>query len=72
MPCTHGYPATRLNVQWLRRANKLSQEELSHRAKSHRTYLSGVERGVRNPSIKVLERIARALGSDVEELVRRK
>jgi transcriptional regulator with XRE-family HTH domain len=61
-----------LNVQRLRRASKLSQEELSHRAKIHQTYLSGVERGVRNPSIKVLERIARALGADVEDLVRRK
>jgi transcriptional regulator with XRE-family HTH domain len=61
-----------LNVQRLRRAGKLSQEELAHRAKIHQTYLSGVERGVRNPSIKVLERVAHALGTDVEELVRRK
>jgi Helix-turn-helix len=39
--------------------------------KIHQTYLSGVERGVRNPSIKVLERIARALGADIEDLRRR-
>jgi transcriptional regulator with XRE-family HTH domain len=61
-----------LNLQRLRRARKLSQEELAHRSDVHQTYLSGVERGVRNPSIKVLERIAKALSADVEDLVRRR
>ena len=60
-----------LSVQRLRRAKQLSQEELAHRAKIHQTYLSGVEGGKRNPSIMVLERIARALGADVEDLTRR-
>jgi transcriptional regulator with XRE-family HTH domain len=60
-----------LNVQRLRRAKQLSQEELAHRAKIHQTYLSGVEGGKRSPSIMVLERIARALGADVEDLTRR-
>ena len=61
-----------LNVQRLRRAKDLSQEELSARANVHQTYLSGVERGVRNPSVMVLERIAKALGADVEDLVKRR
>jgi transcriptional regulator with XRE-family HTH domain len=60
-----------INVQRFRRARQLSQEELAHRAKIHQTYLSGVEGGKRNPSIMVLERIARALGADVEDLTRR-
>lgn len=61
-----------LNVQRLRRDKGLSQEELAERADMHQTYLSGVERGVRNASILVLARIAKALGVDVEELVRRR
>ena len=61
-----------LNVQELRRAKKLSQEELADRAKIHQTYLSGVETGKRNPSLLVLERLAAALGVDPEELVRRR
>ena len=61
-----------LNVQELRRAKRLSQEELADLCKIHQTYLSGVETGKRNPSLLVLERIAAALGVDPEELVRRR
>lgn len=39
----------------------LSQEELGYRAKLDRTYISGVERGVRNPTVGSLRRIADAL-----------
>jgi transcriptional regulator with XRE-family HTH domain len=56
------------NVQRIRRANGLSQEELSHRSDIHQTYLSGVESGKRNPSALVLARIAEGLGVDVSEL----
>jgi transcriptional regulator with XRE-family HTH domain len=61
-----------LNIQELRRAKKLSQEELADMSKVHQTYLSGVETGKRNASLLVLERIAAALGVDPEELVRRR
>lgn len=47
---------------------RLSQEELAERAQMDRTYVSGVERGVRNPSLDVMQRIARALGSDLDVL----
>ncbi len=60
------------NVQGLRRDQGLSQEELAHRADVHQTYLSGVERGRRNPSVLVLARIAEALGADVEDLTRKR
>jgi transcriptional regulator with XRE-family HTH domain len=59
-----------LNVQRLRRQNGLSQEELADRAAIHQTYLSGVEQGKRNPTITVLQRLAEALGADIEDLVR--
>lgn len=45
---------------------RLSQEELADRAGIDRTYISGVERGVRNPSLMVMQRIASALGSDLD------
>jgi transcriptional regulator with XRE-family HTH domain len=61
-----------LNIQRLRRAARLSQEELAHRADIHQTYLSGVEGGKRNPSVLVLQRIAVALKVDVEDLFRRR
>jgi transcriptional regulator with XRE-family HTH domain len=57
-----------LNLQDLRRERGLSQEEVAHRANVHPTYLSGVERGRRNPSILVLDRLARALDADVSDL----
>jgi transcriptional regulator with XRE-family HTH domain len=61
-----------LNLQKLRRERGLSQEELADRANIHQTYLSGVERGKRNPTITVLQRIAVALGADIEDLVKRR
>lgn len=35
----------------------------------HRTYISGVERGVRNPTILVLDQIADALGTSASQLL---
>ena len=49
------------NMQRLRRERGWSQEELADRSGLHRTYISGVERGVRNPTLTVLDRIAAAL-----------
>lgn len=60
-----------VNIQRLRRAAELSQEELGARASVHQTYLSQVEGGKRNPSIDVLERIAKALKADISELFQR-
>lgn len=60
-----------LNLQQARRERGLSQEELAHRANVHQTYLSGIERGRRNPTVTVLHKIAAALDLDIEDLVRR-
>jgi transcriptional regulator with XRE-family HTH domain len=50
-----------VNVKRAREAKGWSQEELAHQAELHRTYISGVERGVRNPTVTVLDKIAGAL-----------
>ncbi len=46
----------------------ISQEKLAERAGLHRTYVSDVERGARNPSIGSVERLARALEVSVAKL----
>ena len=48
----------------------MSQEELAERSDLHRTYLSDVERGSRNPSFLTLLAIARGLGLTVSEMTR--
>jgi transcriptional regulator with XRE-family HTH domain len=57
------------NLQRLRAEKGWSQEELADRSGLHRTYISGVERGVRNPTITVVERIAAALDVGCGELL---
>jgi CheY-like chemotaxis protein len=49
----------------------ISQEELAHRAGLHRTYVSDVERGARNPSLESVEKLARALEFSVSMLFER-
>lgn len=55
-------------VRMLRLAKSYSQEELAFRAKIHRTYLSGIERGERNPSLKNIAAMAEALETSLAEL----
>ncbi len=50
-----------LNLRKFRTDRGLSQEALAFECGLHRTYISGVERGVRNPTVLVLEQIAMAL-----------
>ena len=57
-------------MQRLRQDQGWSQEELAERAGLHRTYVSGVERGVRNPTVTVLEKLARGLGVSMPDLVK--
>ena len=56
------------HIRCIRRTRAVSQEEVAHRAGVHVTYLSGIERGVRNPSLKNIRAIAQALGVGVAEL----
>jgi transcriptional regulator with XRE-family HTH domain len=50
------------NLRQERERQGLSQEELAFRADLHRTYVSGVERVGRNPTIKIVAQLAKALG----------
>ena len=55
-------------IRRLRQQRSCTQEELAFRAGIHTTYLSGIERGVRNPSLKNIRAIAAALGVPVAAL----
>ena len=48
------------NVRRYREAKGLSQEELAFQADLHRTYVSGVERGIRNPTVAIVARLAQS------------
>lgn len=50
------------NVRRFRDSEGLSQEELAFRAGMKRSYLSDLERGTRNPTVRALGRLADALG----------
>ena len=61
-----------IRLRELRTEKGLSQEKLAEEAGIHRTYLGGIELGLRNPSLRNLARIARALGVPVFELFARR
>ena len=53
-----------------REAKGISQEDLAFRAGLHRTYVSLLERGQRNPSLVVMSKLAGALDTTMTSLVR--
>jgi transcriptional regulator with XRE-family HTH domain len=53
----------------LRERAEISQEELAFRAGLDRTYVSGIERGRRNPSLKSMQRIAAQLEMSLDEVL---
>lgn len=58
-------------VRRAREARGMSQEDLGFEAELDRTYVSGIERGVRNPTVKSIFRFAKALGVPPSVLMRR-
>jgi ribosome-binding protein aMBF1 (putative translation factor) len=54
-------------IKHFRKEKRLSQEELADKANLDRTYISGVERGVRNITLDSLDQIIRALDVSVVE-----
>jgi len=58
-------------IRYERSVLGISQEELAHRSGLHRTYVSDLERGSRNPSIESIEKLAQALQVSVAELFER-
>lgn len=55
-------------MQAERKRRGLTQEDLSDLTNLHRTYISEVERGKRNPALENISKIAKALGMKVHEL----
>ena len=53
----------------LRKRKGFSQEGFADYAKVHRTYLGGLERGERNPTLTVMVKLAHALGVSLDQLV---
>jgi transcriptional regulator with XRE-family HTH domain len=57
------------NVRKVRQQRKLTQEQLAFAAEIDLTYLGGIERGRRNPSLLVMARIAEALRVPLPKLL---
>lgn len=59
-----------IRVRELRSRIGWSQEKLADESGLHRTYVGGVERGERNPTLLIIKRLADALGVPPAELLR--
>lgn len=57
-----------MRIRYLRKQKGLSQLDLSLEAEVNKNYISDLERGRRNPSILLLEKICKALGIDLATL----
>jgi transcriptional regulator with XRE-family HTH domain len=57
------------NIRKYRQQRKLTQEELAFEAEIDLTYMGGIERGKRNPSLLVMARIADALEVQLPKLL---
>ncbi len=58
-------------IRRIREEQKINQEEAAERCGLHRTYYSGIERGVRNVSLVNIERIGKGLKTSLAELFRK-
>lgn len=58
-------------IRRIREEQRINQEEAADRCGLHRTYYSGIERGIRNVSIVNIEKIGRGLKTGLPELFRR-
>ena len=58
-----------LNVRKYRKQRGMTQEELGLDTEMERSYVSDLERGTRNPSVRAVERLAKALGVEPHVLL---
>jgi transcriptional regulator with XRE-family HTH domain len=58
-------------IRRIREEQKITQEEAAERCRLHRTYYSGIERGVRNASLVNIERVAKGLQTSMADLFKR-
>lgn len=56
------------HIRYMRTQRGFTQEEVAHRAGLHVTYLSGIERGLRNLSLKNIRAIAKAMDVNTADL----
>ena len=57
-----------MRIRYLRKEKKMSQLDLSLESGINRNYLSDLEKGRRNPSLLVLEKLCNALGVSLSTL----
>ncbi len=69
LPYTHALKKFGTNLQKIRREKEVTQEKLAELIGVHRTYITLVEKGERNPSLKTIYRIAKALKVSSTELL---
>lgn len=58
------------NLREIRKQKGWSQEKLAFECELDRTYISGIERGIRNPTIVILDKIAKILDVSLGTLVK--
>ena len=58
-----------VRVRQCREKRNWTQEDLSERAELDRSYIAGIEAGLRNPSIKAVSKIAKGLGLTLSALL---
>ncbi len=58
-------------IRRIREEQGINQEEAAERCGLHRTYYSGIERGVRNVSLVNIEKIGKGLRTSLPDLFRR-
>ena len=56
-------------VRKVRLQKKMSQGDIARILGVHRTYISGLERGIRNPSLLTIQKVAKALGVNAKNLI---
>jgi len=70
-PITHQHILIKFGhkLQQVRKSKKISQEELAEILSMHRTYVGFIERGERNPTIRTLYKISKALKVSAADLL---
>jgi len=58
------------NIKEIRKSKGLSQEALAFEVELNRTYISGIERGLRNPTLSVLDRLSKVLSVHPRDLLK--
>lgn len=57
------------NLREIRKSKRMTQKELSERAKVNRINISQYEIGVKNPNLTTVQKLASALGCTIEQLL---